>query len=426
MSDIRNLLVDLNPWWRGEEALEGYVERDLRQEIDPYMDQPQIVAVTGLRRVGKTTLLHKLAADALEEMEATEVVYFSFDEYRDGDLREVLRTYEDVADGDLRDGETLVLLDEVQKLEDWPDQLKTLYDMHKGRVKFVVSGSESLFIRARSRETLAGRLFEFQLRPLSFREYLRFQDVDWQPVGVHERELAGHFEDFVRTQGFPELVGVDDRAIARKYLRESLVERVVFRDLPTMTGIQHIEVLESVLNILMDEPGQIVKMNDLAGELDVGRKTLSNYMTYLEESFLLRKLYNYSTGRRKVERKLRKFYPAILSADLVYGDDDLSRSRAFEATLVHQLGAEFFWRDPYQHEVDMVLGEDTPVPVEAKWGRVDTGNVERFMGKFDVDQGYVVSSDVEATREVDGGTVEVVPAYKFLLGRGHDPWSQGP
>lgn len=412
------MLVDLNPWWRGDYHLEGYRERDLRGELQPFMEQPQIVAVTGLRRVGKTTLLRKLAEDALEDVGATKVVYFSFDEYQRGSLREVLDTYQDVTEEDLSEGETLVLLDEIQKLEGWPDQLKTLYDMYKGDVKFVVSGSESLFIRAGSRETLAGRLFDFQLRTLSFREYLRFKDIDYEPIGVQERELEDHFEAFVRTQGFPELVDVEDRAVARKYLRESLVERVIFRDLPTLTGLQNVQVLESVLNILMEQPGQIVKISDLAGELDITRKTLSNYLTYLEQAFLLRRLYNYSGNRRKVERKLRKFYPTILSADLAYRDEPLARSRAFEAIVVHHLDAEFFWRDPYQHEVDIVLGEEEPVPVEVKWGSVDTGSVERFMEKFDVDRGFVISRDVEETREVQAGTVEVVPAYKFLLGQG--------
>ncbi len=416
MANIRGMLIDLNPWWRGPYELEGYSERDLRTELEPFMEQPQIVAITGLRRVGKTTLLHKLAEGAVDEGPPTKVVYFSFDEHHRGTIREVLDTYQDITEEGLGEGDTLVLLDEIQKLEGWPDQLKTLYDMHKGNVKFVVSGSESLFIRAGSRETLAGRLFDFQLRPLSFREYLRFKEADYEPIGVHERELEAHFDAFLRTQGFPELVDVEDRAVARKYLRESLVERIVFRDLPTLTGLQNIEALESVLNILMEEPGQIVKVNDLAGQLDVSRKTLSNYLNYLEQAFLLRKLYNYSRSRRKVERKLRKFYPSILSVDLVYRDDPLARSRTFEAMIVHQLDAEFFWRDPYQHEVDIVLGKDEPIPVEVKWSAVNTDGVERFMEKFGVARGFVISRDVEQTREVEAGTIEIVPAYKFLLG----------
>jgi len=92
----------------------------------------------------------------------------SFDEFRGADQREVVKEFESLSNRDLRRGRFLVLLDEIQKLEGWEDQLKALYDLHKGRVKFVISGSESFFIRRRSRETLAGRLFELRVEPLSF------------------------------------------------------------------------------------------------------------------------------------------------------------------------------------------------------------------------------------------------------------------
>src|SRR3546814_14755846 len=66
----------------------------------------------------------------------------------------------------------------------------------------------------------------------------------------------------------------------------------------------------------------------------------------------------------KVERKLKKFFPTVVSPGLLFREDDLSRSRAFEWLIVNQLRAEFFWRDPYKNEVDIVLGEKKPVQVE--------------------------------------------------------------
>jgi hypothetical protein len=75
----------------------------------------------------------------------------------------------------------------------------------------------------------------------------------------------------------------------------------------------------------LEEPGQLVEVLELAGELKVSRQTLSNYLSYLEQSFLVRKLYNYLTGRRKVERKLKRYYPTIISVDLLFREDDLSK-----------------------------------------------------------------------------------------------------
>jgi predicted AAA+ superfamily ATPase len=416
MPKIKDVLLELNPWWKEPFNVQNYKERKIYSEIQEFMHLPQIIALTGLRRVGKTTLMLKLVEDTIRGgLSPTNILYFSFDEFREVELREVLKEYEVLVERGLHAGRFLVLFDEIQKLEGWEDQLKALYDVHKRNIKFVISGSESLFIRRWSKETLAGRLFEFRVEPLSFQEYLVFRGIRYTPVGVYERELEKLFDEFIYTQGFPELVSIDDKSVARKYLRESIVEKVIFRDLPSLLGIKDISVIESLLNILVEEPGQLIEISELAGTLKVSRKTLSNYLTYLEQSFLLRKLYNFSTGRRKVERKLRKYYPVIASVDLVFGKDDFSRSRVFEWAVVNQLKAEFFWRDPYKNEVDVVLGKRKPIPLEVKYGKVDTSGLQAFMNKFKVGKGYVVTPNREETRKVNAKTVFVVPAFKLLL-----------
>jgi len=417
MAKIRDALVELNPWWKGEFSLE-YREREVYREIQKFITLPQIVALTGLRRAGKTTLMLKIAEDAIGKgFDPKDIVYFSFDEFRDTPIRDVLSEYEVLLGRHLGKVKQLILLDEIQKLDGWGDQLKAVYDRYKNNVKIVISGSESLLIRKGSRETLAGRLFEFKIEPLSFREYLTFKEVPYKPVRLYEKELTKHFDEFILTQGFPELVGIKDKTVVRKYLRESIIEKVVFRDLVGLLKIRDISLLESLLNILMEEPGQLVEISGLAAELKVSRQTLSNYLDYLEESFLIRKLYNYSLGRSKIERKLKKYYPAIVSADILFKDDDLSRSRVFEWAVVNQLKAEFFWRDPYKNEVDVVLINGKPVPVEIKYGKTDFGGLLAFMKRFGVDKGYVISLDREEMRKVDGKTVFVVPAHRFLLNR---------
>jgi len=415
MTRIRDALVELNPWWKEEFSLE-YRNREVYREIQKFLAMPQMVALTGLRRVGKTTLMLKMAEDAIRKgFDPKDVLYFSFDEFREIKTREVLSEYEKLTGRDLGKGRRLVLLDEIQKLAGWQNELKAVYDRYRRNLKIIISGSESLFIRKGSRENLAGRLFEFKIDPLTFREYLVFRGMVYKPIDLYEKELANLFDEFILTQGFPELVGVKDRSVIRKYLRESIVEKVVFRDLLSLLEIRDISLLESLLNILTEEPGQLLEVSELAGELAVSRQTLSNYLSYLEQAFLVRKLYNYSTGRRKVERKLKKFYPTIVSADLPFRDDDLSRSRVFEWIVVNQLKAEFFWRDRYKNEVDVVLTDAKPVPVEIKHGKMDFSGMEAFMDRFKVDRGYAISLDKEDMRKIDGRTIFVVPAYKFLL-----------
>jgi len=384
MAQIKDILVESNCWWKEEFSVE-FKPRAIYGEIFGFLPAPQILAFTGLRRVGKTTLMLKIAEDFIRKgFDPKNVVYFSFDEFKGVELRDILKEYQLIVDRNLTHGKYLFLFDEIQKLEGWDEQLKRIYDVYRGRAKIIISGSESLFIKRKSKESLAGRLFEFKLEQLSFKEFLEFKNACFKPVNLYERELKKLFEEFVLTQGFPELVGVKDKRVIRKYIKESIVDKVVYRDLLKLFEIRDLNALESLINIIMSEPGQIVEVSSLARDIGISRQSLSNYLGYLEESFLVRKLYNFSRNRRKIERKLRKYYPAIVSPDLLFKGDTLSKSKVFEWVIVNQLKGEFFWRDPYKNEVDLVIPSNEPVPVEIKYGKISTEGLLKFMKKFKV------------------------------------------
>ena len=415
MADIKTVFVELNPWWQKPGPIE-FKDREIYGAIRKYVKLPQIIALTGLRRVGKTTLMMKMAADAIGEgADPRRVVYFSFDEFRNAEIRSLVKTYEEISEKSLDDGKCLLLLDEIQKLDGWEEQLKGFYDTHKDRVKIVISGSESLFLRKMAKETLAGRVFEFKVDPLCFKEFLAFHGAEWKPIGLHEKELVKWLGRFILTLGFPELAHIDDRDVIRKYIKEGLIEKIIYRDIPGLFRIRGLSILESILNIIMDEPGQLIDISSLAKEQKISRQTASAYLSYLEQSFLVKKLYNYSRNRRKTERKLKKYYPTVVSTGLLFKDDDHSRSKVFEWFIVNQLKSEFFWRDPYKNEVDIVKAEEQPLAIEIKYGKIDIRGLLTFMKKFGVSEGHIVSWDREDTIKSDGNTIHIIPAYKYLL-----------
>lgn len=414
MPNIRDSLRDFNPWWRDAFTIE-FKEREIYQKIQKYIPLPQIIAFTGIRRIGKTTLLFKIVEDAIKNgFNPQNIVYFSFDEYPSVDIKKIINEYEELMSKNIRKDKYLFLLDEVQKLANWEAQVKVIYDLFKN-IKIFLSGSESLFVRKGARESLAGRLFEFQVEPLSFKEFLLFQEVNLSPIELYEKDLLGLFNDFILTMGFPELVGIKEKEIIKKYVRESIIEKVIYRDFQNLFKVREIATIESLLNIFMEDPGQVVQLSDLANDLHISRHTLSAYLTYLEESFLVRKLYNFSSNRRKIERKLKKYYPSLISVDLLFKEDNFSQSRVFEWLLINQLKPEFFWRDPYKNEVDMVLGKDKIVPVEIKFGRIKIKGMFTFLKKFKLTRGLIITPEKEDIQSVEGKMINIVPAYKFLL-----------
>lgn len=415
MTKIRDVLIELNPWWKGKFTLD-YKDREIHRQIQKFLQLRQILAFTGLRRVGKTTLMLKLVKNSLKSgFTPQNIIYFSFDEFREADIRDVIQTFEIIMENDFGKGKYLLLLDEIQKLDNWEDQLKGIYDAYGKNIKIFISGSESLFIRRKSKETLAGRIFEFKIEPLTFREFLAFKKINYKPIGIHEKELTKLFNEFTLTLGFPEMVNVKDKDVIKKYIRESIVEKVIYRDIANLYKVKDISLLESIFNILLEDPGQLIEISSLSHHMNMTRQTLSNYLKYLEDSFLIRKLYNFSKGRRKVERKLKKYFPTVVSPNLLFREDNYSRSKIFEWLVVNQLRAEFFWRDPYKNEVDIIMTEKRLIPVEIKYGRIEFKGLLAFMRKFKVNEGFIVSSDKEQKQDINGKSIYVVPAYKFLL-----------
>jgi predicted AAA+ superfamily ATPase len=416
MPNIRDILIESNPWWKAPTTID-YKERDLYTHLKKFLTLPQIISITGMRRVGKTTLMLKILQDSIKRgYNPHNLLYFSFDEFRDINIRELLKEYERILNKNLKHEKYLILFDEIQKLENWENQIKRLYDTYKNNIKIIISGSESLFIKKKSRATLAGRLFEFILTPLNFKEYLQFIDVYYEKKGLYEKELEAHLANYKLTQGFPELVNINDKDIIKKYIKESIVEKVIYRDIPGLLKIRDISVLESILTIFMEEPGQIIELSELASDLHITRQTLSMYLRYLESSFLIKKLYNFSKNKRKTERKLKKYYPTIVSVDLLFKNESTSQSKILEWFIVNQLNAEYFWRDSYKNEVDIIQTKDNKIiPIEVKYGKIETKSLLKFMDIYNLNKGYIITSTMDSLYEYDKKRIQAIPVHKFLI-----------
>lgn len=414
MTQILESLIEKNPWWKNESFRVEYKYRDLYGQIKKFMSYKQMISVTGLRRVGKTRILEKIIEDYLTSgFEPRNIMYFPFDEFRNVELREVLSVYQDMYHNDLHQGKYIVLFDEIQKVKDWENQLKSIYDTYSDNLKIVISGSESLFIKKLSKETLSGRIFEFKLEPLYFMEYILFKDKKYEPLELYSRELRLLFDDFTKCMGFPELVDIKEKDAIKKYVNEGVIEKVIYRDIPELLPIKDVAVLASVYKIIADEPGQLVELQNLANDLNISRQTLSAYLTYLEDAFLVRKLYNYSRNARKVERSLKKYYPTVSSVDMAFSNDINSKSKLFESLIVNQLRAEFFWRDSQKHEVDIILPRKQPIPIEIKYGEVNFDGLKAFSTKFKTKNRYIISYN----KEISGMYSEVIPAFKALTSK---------
>ncbi len=122
--EIISAMQAANKWWRGELQLD-FKPRQIYYEMQKFLPERQIMALVGLRRTGKTTILLKIVQDHLATLGRENIIYFSFDEFKAVKLRLILQEYSRLMGKRLDTGRYMFLFDEIQKLEGWEEQLKS-------------------------------------------------------------------------------------------------------------------------------------------------------------------------------------------------------------------------------------------------------------------------------------------------------------
>ena len=411
-----------NPWWQRQQVPGPLLgkSRQILPTVYESLSLRQMTFISGLRRVGKTTLIFQLIDRLLREKNVVpyHVLYFSFDEAR-YELDELVDFYQtNILQNDLRAFERIyIFLDEIQKLPRWPEQIKILYDLHPN-LKITLSGSANIIMKVKSRESLAGRFFDYALEPLDFSEYLTFKGVavDRDREAIFQQNLIKEFRQFLKTGGFIEAMPFDDTQLL-KYFKDSILERVTYRDIPEVFSIAAPDLLLRLLGILAQKPGLYLEYKNLASDLQFDQRTITNYFSYLEYSLLIQKLYNYSTNLLTSEKKLKRVYLTNAGFTCALAGD-MNFPLLMEQFWINFLKARYFYRSPQKDEVDLVhVSGNVALPIEIKMREnvtlKDAGALWKFLRYFGLKQGLLISLKTETEFASNGLRLKVLPYWKY-------------
>ncbi len=407
-----------NLHWKGDYFYQFNVQRAMFGKLADNINNRQIIAVTGLRRTGKTVLMKQIINFLLKEqsVKRANVLYYSFDEEQPK-IEEIINEFEKTTNVDIKKSKVYVFFDEIQKLENWQNQIKYYYDNFD--IKFFVSGSSSLFIKNKAKESLAGRCFDFYLPPLTFREFLVFRGKEELITGkLFQSELKKEFDVYLKRQ-FIEVINETEEYV-QNYVK-SIIEKVVYIDIPTIFPIENRDLLLSLLRIIASNPGMIIEYGGLAKELGINRTTLSNYFFYLEEAFLIRKTYNFSRNMLTSEKKSKKFYLNSTSF-FSFLNAAVDESKLVENLTAIETNSKFFWRTPFRDEIDFILtdfDDKKILPLEVKYRKTipnkDLKSIIKFCNKNSLSEAIILTKEEEKTFTKDNIKITFIPLWKWLL-----------
>lgn len=363
-----------------------YIARDIEKNIEQYLSDPEVIAIIGPRRSGKTTLLKHF----LEKL--PKALYLTFD---DPDVLELFNTSPKDFITAYLSGYRYVCIDEFQYASQGGKILKYLVDTTK--LKFIISGSSTLELTIQALQYLLGRVVSFELYPFSFHEFLLARDqtsaklyqahqvtlnqlfggepIPTLPTAVHS-VLLRLYEEYIIFGGYPRIVLEPDHEKKTKLLR-SIYQTFFLREVHDILGLTDDGKLHQLIKALALQIGQLLSYQELGQMTNLSYPTLKKYLHFLEQSYLCRLVLPWSQNERNALVKNPKpyFIDTGLRNAIVHDmrrlADRPDGGSVFENSLMAQaIKRDYlvnFWRNKRGHEIDLILGQtDQRIAIEAK------------------------------------------------------------
>ena len=396
------------------------VEREVLSQIGEIVATPQVTVITGLRRVGKSTLLAQIAKKYLRN----DYYFVNFEDER-------LINFS-VNDFDLMH-ETLIslfgekktfLFDEIQNVPEWERFVRRLHD--EG-YKFIITGSNASLLSQELSTRLTGRSIRVELFPFSFKEFLLFKEVEVPNLKVLTTNEKGHLlkliNEYIISGGIPDALKYPELEIYK-----TLYDDILYRDIATRYKLENVKSLKELAFYIVRNISTSVSYNKLKDLLKFGSvNTVISYIDYLENSWLFFSINKYAFSVKEQQIAAKKIYGIdtglIESVGFSFSEN---KGKLMENVVYLELRRRqkeiYYYKTQEDYEVDFYLPkENSFIQVSKQFDTEETKERElRAISSAVKEQSkpskyLVITESEKQTVERDDLKIQVVPLYEWLL-----------
>ncbi len=415
------------------------IKRSILHILEEHVNEPELTILTGPRQVGKTYLMHIIENSLKEKGCKTLYMNLDYDEHMPlFDSQISLINYIKLQVGNEK---AYVFVDEIQRKENADVFFKGIADRHL-QYKFILSGSGSLELKSKIKESMVGRKRIFIVDPISFEEFVNFK-TSYQ----YENKLNDFFsiekerskillEEYMNYGGYPQVV-IADTVDKKRSAMDEIYKSYIDRDISGLLGVEKTYEFGNLIKILSSQIGSLVNITELSSTLGISSKTVKKYLWYLEQTFIIKKVTPYHSNIRKEISKTPIYYfydtgfrnftlglfglpiiPSSLSGHLFENIifNHLKQQLVSTSTTIH------FWRTKDHSEVDFILknGIDL-IPIEAKYTNLDKIEIQRsyrnFLIKYRPKKGYIINLGKNQKTLIENAPIHFISYYEFIMGK---------
>ena len=337
-----------------------YYARTIVDEIDPYVNSPEAVILTGMRRTGKTTILRKI----FDRPDIENKLFLDLENplnrrYFENENYERIKNDLGILGVDFK-ARPHIFLDEIQFVPALPSVVKYFIDHYNA--KFFLTGSASFYLKNLFTESLAGRKVIFEVFPLTFREFLVFKGAGFSlPAGGETISkavfdtISPFYDEYIQYGGFPGVVlksGGKEKEKALEDVFTSFFQLEVLQ----LGHFRRNGIVRDLMLLLMQSTGSNIDIRKLSRDLNISRPSVYEYLSFLEQTYFITTIRPFSSGRAVEIRKMPKVY--VCDVGLANRFAGLDPGNLFENAVFQDLrvrGKLNYYRKKSGAEIDFIL-----------------------------------------------------------------------
>lgn len=413
-------IISLIDFWRRSALSEGLLMRDLVKEIN--IKGKEIVDIIGPRRCGKSSVLKILFKITGGGLFINFEDPFFIENNRPGIIDELIECYRQYFDKKLK----YLFFDEIQNIAGWERALNKLREA--GEYKIFITGSSAKLLSRELATLLTGRHLSYTLLPLSFSEFLRFNNI--KLAGVKDRVLQNGaiikaFKDYLRFGGFPEVVLTRNEELLKQYYTDILNKDIVARYMVRRKG-----VLERLGVYLLSNSAKLVSLASITKTFGISFTIASAYVEYFKEAFLVFNLPQFSYSLKTQEKTLKKIFASDIglarNVSFRFSDD---QGRMLENCAYLHLRARhrgvYYYKTKSGHEVDFLITDGKKKELiqvclsltDEKTKSRESASLFEAMAECKINNGTIVTDEDVKESLIRNGkqNIAVVPMHRWLM-----------
>ncbi len=422
---IIEILDDWNFW--SKIPFTGIMREEYLERFENLKRTKQVVFVTGVRRSGKSTLMKQYIKKLIDKGEDRKnFLYINFEEPKFIDdlsivfMEEVYQAYLEIVQPS---SIPFLLLDEVQHVKGWERFVRALHE--KGKANIFVSGSSARLLSKELGTALTGRHVNIHVNPLSFREFLDFNDlmIDTRLELLSSKtKIRQMLREYLESGGFPGVVlsGEKKEQLSRYF------EDIIYRDIADRYSIKKIDKLKSLGKYYLTNIASPASFRKIANVIGISLDSIERYSYFFQDAFLVFFINKFSYSMKEQEINPRKVYaidPGLRNIVSFRFSEDIGK--IYENMVFLELNRKwteiYYYKDKYECDFIVKAGEKIRKAFQVCYS-LNHENRERelnglmdAMVEFDLEEGTIITDDLEANEEHNGKCIKFIPLWKWLF-----------